>query len=79
MLTLITALKGLLSLLSAVVGFFRDKLLLNAGRAAAEGDQAKEALNDVKLAQEAREEARAAASAVPPGDSLPDDGFKRND
>jgi hypothetical protein len=79
MLTLITVGKAILSLLSAVMGYFRDKLLLNAGRAAAEGDQAKEALNDVKLAQEAREEARAAADAVPPGDSLPDDGFRRND
>jgi hypothetical protein len=58
MLTLITALKGLLSLISAVVGYFRDKLLINAGRDQKEAEQARENVHDLQKAIDARRAAR---------------------
>jgi hypothetical protein len=70
--------KSLFSALTELFSFLKQEQLIKAGE---DKVIAKEATKEVAIvikANEVREEARIAASAVPITDSLPDDGFRRD-
>lgn len=76
---------GILAFLTAIAQGFgslitwvRESNLKKQGAVEIENKSLHEDVKDLEKAIEAREETRTIASATPPADSLPDDGFRRD-
>lgn len=76
---------GVLALLTTIaqgfgslVSWIRESNLKKQGELEVKSISLKKDVNDLEKAIEAREETRIIASATPPADSLPDDGFRRD-
>lgn len=69
---------SILRLLSALADWFRNKQLIDAGKAEAQVTQQTEINHEVAIANEARDQRHAADANVPDTGSLPDDGFRRD-
>lgn len=72
------AIKSLLSLLSAVADMFRQRQMLDAGRAIEEAKDATTELDAVTRGTAARDATAHADRNVDTTDGLPDDGFRRD-
>lgn len=71
-------LKLLFSAVGEIFGFFKQNQLIEAGESKVIAKQATKETEIVIEATTARETARADAAITPVGDSLPNDGFRRD-
>lgn len=69
---------GVVTALSALISYLRDKKLIDAQGEARVAAALREQLDDIEKATKARDEARDAASRVPVDQPLPDDGHRRD-
>ena len=75
---MLTFLKGLLTALGEIFGFFKQNQLIEAGVDKVEAEQGKASVDVLIRAEKARDEARDMAAATPVTDSLPNDGHRRD-
>ena len=71
-------LASLLKAVQSIFGWLQQNQLVQAGRDGAAVSLEEKKTNEISIAVEAREAARADAARVPVTDSLPDDGFRRD-
>lgn len=69
---------GLITALSSLIAWLRERNMLKTGEAEAAVKALKEQASELERANKAREEARQRSNAVPSDSSLPDDGFQRS-